>query len=144
MQSIPQQIVQAAVTALLGATPAGQDVEHSRVVPASPDEMPCIKVKEDREAKASAGRSVDDATLTLQVCVHVTGAPWTVAADAVAVPAHQAIVADPTLNGLAWSIRHTASDWDDHDSEQTIGCLTMEYQFRYRVSASDISSSTIL
>jgi hypothetical protein len=143
-QSIPLQILQAVVTSLVGATPAAERVSHSRAIPIGTDEMPCIRVKEGPESKSAAGAGVDDATLTLQVCIDVGGDPWTVAADAIAVPAHKAIVTAPGVSALISSVRHTGSDWDDHDAEQTIGCLTLEYQFRYRVSASDISTSTIL
>jgi hypothetical protein len=142
MPSITQQIVGRFAAALSSAT--SLQTYHRRVVPFAREEMPCINVKEDRETKRAMGRAVDEAELTVNVSIHERGDAWPDAADAIAITVHRCLTSGQQLRDLVSSIRHTGSDWEDHDADQTAGCLTLEYQIRYTVSASDISNSTIL
>jgi hypothetical protein len=131
--------------ALIGATAAGVRVFLGRMAPIAQDEMPCIKVRPGRAPKEAMGARIDKAVLTVEVSIHTPGDPWLDAADAVAVAAHRCLMADPQLAALApQGIRNVGSEWDDHESSQPSGCLTLEYEFRYTVSASDLTTSTIL
>jgi hypothetical protein len=144
MPSKNQQIAQRFADALTGATSVEDRVSRDRTVPVTREETPWINVRQVRESKERTGAGVDVATLTLNVCIDVRGDPWTDVADPVAVEVHRILMADSQLADLAQGIRHSGSDWDDHEADQTAGCLTLEYEIRYAVSASDISSSTIL
>jgi hypothetical protein len=144
MSSINQQIAKRVADALIGATPAQDGVFRDRTVPFTREETPGINVRQVREQKERAVSGGDVATLTLNVSIHVRGEPWTDAADLVAVAVHRTLMADRQLADLTQGIRHSGSEWDDHDADQSAGCLTMEYEIRYAVSASDISNSTIL
>lgn len=144
MPSIHQQITLAVAAALTDATAAEDRVYRDRTVPVARDETPCIIVRRVREQKDPASSKSDQALFTLNVCVHVRGEPWTDSADEIAVVVHQTLCRDPQLAALISSIRNSGSEWDDHDADESAGCLTIEYQFRYTLSASDISNSTIL
>lgn len=142
--SLNQQAIVGIETALSGATDAADRVFRDRTVPIARDETPCITIRRVREQKAAVGRTADSAVFTANVCVHVRGEPWTDVADAIAVQVHQALCSAPQLAALVASVRNTSSEWDDHEADESAGCLTLEYEFRYTVSASDITNSNIL
>lgn len=144
MQTIHQQIVGRIAAALLDTTPAGGNVFRDRTVPITRDETPCINIRRVREQKESVSRAVDSAVFTVNVCVHVRGEPWTDVADPIAVQVHRVLCSDQQLAQLAAGVRNTGVEWDDHDADESAGCLTLEYQFRYTVRASDITNSIIL
>lgn len=144
MPTIHQQIVLAVQAALIDATSAGDNVFRDRTVPITREETPCITIRRVREQKEPMGRTGDSAVFTVNVCVHVRGEPWTDAADPIAVQVHSTLCADQQLAQLAASVRNSGAEWEDHDADESAGCLTLEYQFRYTVRASDITNSNIL
>lgn len=144
MPTIHQQIVLAVAEALGGVTAVEGRVYRDRTVPVARDETPCITIRRSRETKEPTGAAVDSATFTLNIGVHVRGDPWTDIADPIAVQVHRILRGDPQLADLVSSVRNAGAEWEDHDADESAGCLTLEYQFRYTVSASDISNSTIL
>jgi hypothetical protein len=143
MNSIHQQIAVRVTDALSGATVGVDDVFRDRTAPVTRDEMPCITVRRVREQKEPISKAADSAMFTLNVCVHVRGEPWTDAADPIAVQVHRTLCGDQQLAGLVASVRNSGAEWEDHDGDQSAGCLTLEYQFRYAVRASDITNSNI-
>ena len=144
MPSIHQQIVSRLEAALLGATSAGDSVFRDRTVPITREETPCINIRRVREQKEPVSRAGDSAVFTVNVCVHVRGEPWADVADPIAVQVHSTLCADQQLAQLVASVRNSGTEWEDHDADESAGCLTLEYQFRYTARASDITNSTIL
>ena len=144
MNSIAQQIVLRIVAALTGTTDAGSRVYYSRVSAIGRDDTPSISVREETEKKQASGNNADVAELQVWVSINVRGDPWTLAADPIAVQLHRVLLSDVQLAGLIAGIRHAGTERDDHEGDQTIGALVMEYQIRYLTRVSDISSNTIL
>lgn len=142
--SLNQQAILRIEAALLGLAAIDGRVFRDRTVPISRDETPCITIRRVREQKSAASRAADSAVFTAHVGVHVRGEPWTDIADPIAVQVHQVLCGDQQLAELVASVRNTASEWDDHEADESAGCLTLEYEFRYTTRASDITNSNIL
>lgn len=139
--SVREQIL-ARLQALLlaAATPAGSNVFRSREVGLPIRETPAIVIRPDGEDDEPFGDRNDRHVLEVELVFVVRGDPWDSLADAIAVPAHAAVVADPVLLDLVGDvIRKTGSQWVAEEADHTAGALITRYRFQYLTSIRDIT-----
>lgn len=139
MSSKREQILSALVTLLTGTTPAGANVFRSRVTAVERDVTPAIVIRpeEDMPEKQFAGMTIN--ILAMAIDVYTRGDVPDQLADAVIVPAHALIMADPTIGGLAAITRQGPSKWEMHDADQVAGLSTFLYHIKYTSQETDLT-----
>ena len=60
-------------------------------------------------------------------------------ADALIVAAHGALMAEPSLGGLALGVREIDCEWDTEDADSQALAVPARYEIRYRTLASDLT-----
>ena len=62
-------------------------------------------------------------------------------ADQLLVAAHAALMVDPNLDGLVFSIRELDCEWDADDADLGAAVLPARYEIRYRTQAQDLTQT---
>ena len=146
MASIREQIIQAVVTALDGAgKPQGLTVHRYRTRPIEKDKLPAQVVYPSgsggsvAETTSLYGGMADDVLRELRVRVEsrATGEPADQALDPLYLWSVRSIMADPTLGGLAFSIREEATSFDAAEFEEVIGAAATDFIVEYVTSRDD-------
>lgn len=141
MPSLSEQIVAAVATGLSGAVPAvGSRVFRSREDALVRAELPALVVRTiaDNAEAASLDLAVTRVSLEFAVEVHVqAGDAWETAADAVATPAHAAVLA-LTLPGEARVLSSfSLDDAASGDATPAVRSLTYTAEFFRSTAALD-------
>ena len=139
--SLREQIL-ARVAAVLAAagTPAGANVFRAREVGITRGVSPAITVLYGGgRATTRAGMSVDKHEITIKVVIFVRGDPWDTLADAVDVPAHQALLADATLKGMGVELLREADVVESQEADRTAGALEVSYLAKFMTRSTDIA-----
>lgn len=144
MSSLREQILNAMKAALLGATPAADNVFRARAEGIPRDLVPAIGIAPETEEDTAFGDVDDHHEFLANVDIVVRGDPWESIADTVAVPAHKCLMTHPALSSLVTSIRKFSSTWQGQEADQTAGVLTMRYRIVYLTRASDIADANVM
>ncbi len=149
MSSIREQILDRCKVVLLQAsTPAGGNVSRSREISITRAVSPSIVVLFGGEQDHRMGENADAHDLKVSIQVYVRGDPWDTLADAVADPAHTALMADAarsnagtagSLAALGVDLRKVSTDSESEEADRTSGCLLVTYSATYLTSAASMS-----
>lgn len=141
MPSLREQILARCATVLAGATPAGANVFRAREVSIIRAVTPAICVLYAGDQGVERNGGVDVHHITIQVAIFVRGDPWDSLADAVDVPAHAALMADPGLQALGCQLLREGDEPEAQEADRTAGTLTVSYRATFRTRAADISAA---
>jgi len=116
----------------LPSVPAAR-VYAERQAPVELDECPAINLALDSSRKQAVLGGQGDYDLLMVVVqftlsIHTRGEPHTTVADPVAAQAHLALMADPTLGGLAQRLSYTGSQPRRAPAEGSAGILDLTYE----------------
>lgn len=141
MSTIREQILQAVKARLIGATPAGDHVFRSRVVPLERELSPAIVVRWTADnAREKLSRELLPRDLTLMVDVMTRGEEPDALADPVVQAAHAALFTDPTFGGLAANTVPADVIFEADDADAAAGVTTAIFTVRYLTRAADPSA----
>lgn len=139
MPLLREQILARVAAALLGATPAGQNVFRSPEVSITKDQTPAITVLFDGEQTARMGQFTDRNEMTVLLAIFTRGDPWDQLAEPVDGAAHRVLFADAALAALVSDIRRTGTEPEAEEADRTAGTLKVRYQVTFLTRASDPS-----
>jgi hypothetical protein len=140
MTSRREQILSAIATALATTDGVSGRVYRSRVEAFSRNEAPAIIIEPGPDRAQTYSICKLDWTLDILVVVHTRGQIPDQLADPILVDAHDKLMADRTLGGLAIDIVPTLSDPQRDKAELTSLWQVNTYQVRYRTAVDDLSS----
>jgi hypothetical protein len=140
MTSRREQILSAIATALATTDGVSGRVYRSRVEAFSRDEAPAIIIEPGPDRAQTYSICKLDWTLDVLVVVHTRGQIPDQLADPILVDAHDKLMADRTLGGLAIDIVPTLSDPQRDKADLTSLWQVNTYQVRYRTAVDDLSS----
>jgi hypothetical protein len=134
MLTFHQQLLQAveATQKALSTIPA-ESVLLDRVDPVAGDECPALVVElGEARSDGSHGSNGEWDILKLRVevliAIHTRGDPHTLRADPVIRQSHQALLADPSLGGLAQRLSFIGSRMRRIGSDATVGIAELSYE----------------
>jgi len=140
MTSRREQILSAIATALATTDGVSGRVYRSRVEAFSRNEAPAIIIEPGPDRAQTYSICKLDWTLDILVVVHTRGQIPDQLADPILVDAHDKLMADRTLGGLAIDIVPTLSDPQRDKADLTSLWQVNTYQVRYRTAVDDLSS----
>jgi hypothetical protein len=140
MTSRREQILSAIATALATTDGVSGRVFRSRVEAFSRNEAPAIIIEPGPDRAQTYSICKLDWTLDVLVVVHTRGQIPDQLADPILVDAHDKLMADRTLGGLAIDIVPTLSDPQRDKADLTSLWQVNTYQVRYRTAVDDLSS----
>jgi hypothetical protein len=135
-----EQILSAIATALATTDGVSGRVYRSRVEAFSRNEAPAIIIEPGPDRAQTYSICKLDWTLDVLVVVHTRGQIPDQLADPILVDAHDKLMADRTLGGLAIDIVPTLSDPQRDKADLTSLWQVNTYQVRYRTAVDDLSS----
>lgn len=135
-----EQILSAIATALASTTGVSSRVYRSRVEAFSRNEAPAIIIEPGPDRAQTYSICKLDWSLDVLVVVHTRGQIPDQLADPILVDAHDKLMADRTLGGLAIDIVPTLSDPQRDKADLTSLWQVNTYQVRYRTAVDDLSS----
>ena len=137
--SIREQILAAMLATLTDATPAGNSVARSfQQLVTRAHASKIIIAPADNQVKIASAEA-DHNMLLVDVEISVRGDPWDTAADAIAVPAHAALMAWAQSCPLFNSMRLEHEMFEAREADLTAGVLTLQYRFHYLSAAADLT-----
>ena len=145
MASIRERILQRFVQLLDGpGKPAGLTVHRYRTRAIESDKLPAQVVYPAARGPAVAetverwNQAGDlQRTLTVRVESRVAGNPPDEALDPYYLWAVEAVMADPTLGGLAFDVQEEAVSFDAEEFQETIGACAVDFRVTYITSGYD-------
>jgi len=140
MTSRREQILSAIATALATTDGVSGRVFRSRVEAFSRNEAPAIIIEPGPDRAQTYSICKLDWTLDVLVVVHTRGQIPDQLVDPILVDAHDKLMADRTLGGLAIDIVPTLSDPQRDKADLTSLWQVNTYQVRYRTAVDDLSS----
>lgn len=141
--SIREQILLAVLAAVRPAAEVlGATLHRSPTVAITREQCPALVVFPEAEAitQRANGRVTRD--LTLRIVALARAVPPAMAeteADRLLTAAHAALVADPTLGGLALAIHEQDCEWEVEDADAVAAAMPARYRITYRTLAQDLA-----
>ena len=139
--SLREQILARCAVVLTGATPAGTNVFRARETSITRAVSPAICVLYGGSQGVERNGGIDAHHITIEVAIFVRGDPWDSLADAIDVPAHAALLADPGLQALGCQLLREGDQPEAQEADRTAGTLTVNYRASFRTRAADISAA---
>lgn len=141
--SISEQIIDEAVSVI--TTAVGVPVYRDRAEAFARGEAPCILIEPDTTTGDDRHSNCRTAwTLLLRVVIVVRGGSVSQLADPYRVAIHQALMADPTLDGLATNLgpppgNTPAVEWQNDGGDAQPGLCVLTYQIEHLSLTADLS-----
>ncbi|MEK8089232.1 hypothetical protein [Thermithiobacillus plumbiphilus] len=136
--SVRERLVRA-VVARIGPAIAPTPLHRQPTVPLSREASPALLLFiEGDQVLAQANDRLDRALTLRLVALAREGDAFDVA-DALIVAAHGALMAEPSLGGLALGVREIDCEWDTEDADSQALAVPARYEIRYRTLASDLT-----
>lgn len=139
MSSQRETLLAAVKSLLTGATPAGANVDRSRVTALNRSELPAIVIKPKGESVDNSTRGLAVRNLTIEIEVHVRGDVPDQQADPTLVAAHAALMADQTLGGKCARVIERETQWDFSDADQSAAMVILTYDVVYLTPTGDLT-----
>lgn len=142
--SLREQILARVAAVLTTAAPGGANVYRAREVSITRAVSPaiCVLYAGGKITQRSAV-GVDRHEIQIKVAIFVRGDPWDSLADAVDVPAHQALMADPTLKAMGVELLREADGVEAQEADLTAGVLEVSYIAKFHAKAGDITAGPV-
>ena len=138
MNSVRENLIAEVMKRITSAL-SGVAVIRQPTVPVGRGDGNALLVFVDRDVVSHRSNCFADRELTLRLVSVVRGNRLFADADRQAVRAHAALMSDPTLGGLAISVRESDSEWNPDDADYGALSLPAVYEIRYRTLINDIS-----
>ena len=139
MSTIREQILARIATNLTGTVGVSTRIYRSRVEALARSESPAIIVEWTKDNCGMEGfLPYLNWSLLTRITVVTRGAVPDQLADPTVKSAHAKLLADITLNGLAFDIIPESVEFDVLDTDQPTGLTMMFYRVRYRTSLGDL------
>lgn len=140
MNSVRERALREVLLRLSSALAPIQVLRHP-TVPVARTGSPALLVFAEGDAIVARANSLLDRVLTIR-CVAVTrGDDAFDEADQLLVAAHAALMVDPNLDGLVFSIRELDCEWEADDADLGAAVLPARYEIRYRTQAQDLTQT---
>jgi len=140
MNSIRERILRTLHQRLTAAL-APVEVLRQQPTPLSRDTDSVLLLIVEGESISERSNRMADRTLNLRLVAVARGAQAFDAADLLLVAAHQALLADPGLGGLALGLRELDCDWEHDDTDTGVATMPARYEVRYRTLVNDLRLS---
>jgi len=137
MNSIRERILRTLHQRLTAAL-APVEVLRQHPTPLSRDTGSVLLLIVEGESIGERSNRLVDRVLTLRLVAGARGAQTFDAADLLLVAAHQALLADPGLGGLALGLRELDCEWDSDDADTGTVAMPARYEVRYRTLVNDL------
>lgn len=145
--SVREQLVRAVVAAIDGSgKPSGLNVHRSRTRAIGNDQLPAVVVYLLQETlpperqQPARGRQIARRTATLVCECRAKGVLADEALDPLTTWVVQALLADPTLGGLAYAVSEAGTQWDAAELDDVYGGAQVHFQIDYTTAAGDPAS----
>ncbi len=140
MSTIREQIV-AKVAAVLTAANIGASVYRSRTEAFDRGSLPAVVIKPGAEPVTPISEHVTRRVLDIKIEVHVRGDVPDQLADPIILALHAALMADPTLGGLAAKLLESGQAEPDFiDADQTAAQFLLTYQAIYLTHSNSLTA----
>jgi len=141
MSTKREQILSRIMTNLTGTVGVSTRIYRSRVEALARSESPAIIVEWTKDECDMEGfLPYLNWSLLTRIAVVTRGAVPDQLADPTVESVHAKLLADITLNGLAFDIIPESVEFDVLDTDQPTGLTMMFYRVRYRTSLGDLST----
>jgi hypothetical protein len=134
-----EQILSAIATALASTSGVSGRVYRSRVEPLARGESPAVVIEPIIDQADNSVLPKLDWSLTVRIAVIVRGNIPDQVADPIIESIHSKLLSDAPLLALVTSIIPTNAAFDSMEADQPAGVVSLDYQVRYRTSASNLS-----
>ena len=136
MNSIREHLLRE-VVARLAAAIAPVPVLRQPTLPVSREASPALLLFAESDSIRAQANQVLDRALTVRLTVIARGEDAFDAADRIQVAAHQALMRDPNLGGLALLLHEIDGDWEAEDADAGAVALPSRYEIHYRTHIND-------
>lgn len=140
--TLREQIIQAAIAALIGQTEAASRVYRSKAQALERDELPAVVVRPGQEDVKRLGMGVDQHDLEIKLHLYGRGETADAVLDPIHDAANRALMTMAQSSGLIRQIRLDQigePDFDDNDDTTT--CVVMTYVATYATPQHDLTRS---
>lgn len=138
MTSIRERIVRALIDRLTEAI-APTPVLRQPTTPITREQSPALLLFVDGEAITAKANLLVDRTLSVRLVAIARGDTAFERTDQLILTAHAALLAEPSLGGLAMGIAETDLDWDTEDADAGALALPIRFEIRYRTAINDLT-----
>lgn len=138
--SIREQILQAAMGLLTPIAAAqGATLLRSPTTGVPREASPALLLFPESDAIVERPNDRVERALSVRIVALARGDAAFADADRLLVAAHAALMAAPSLGGLALALREIDCEWDQDDADAGAVALPARYQIRYRTFANDLT-----
>lgn len=136
--SVRERLVRA-VVARIGSAIAPTPLHRQPTVPLPREASPALLLFIEGDQVLAQANDRLDRALTLRLVALAREDDAFDVADALIVAAHGALMAEPSLGGLALGVREIDCEWDTEDADSQALAVPARYEIRYRTLASDLT-----
>lgn len=139
MNSLRERITRE-VLARIASAVAPVPVLRQPVTPQAREASPFVAMLVESDQRLQHANLVEQRVLHLKLSAVSRSAddPWS-EADALLCKAHAALLADPTLGGLALGVQQQDVDFDAEDADAQAVAIPASYAVTYRIRVSDLT-----
>jgi hypothetical protein len=139
--SITEQILTALQAAITNQTAiVGGRVYRDRAEAFIRDECPAILIEPDTETPTGETTCRTDYDLLVRIVILTRGGAVSVIADPIRVSVHEVLFANPTIDGLASSIRAAGVQWEPEKGDDSPGLCVLSYKIGFRTLSADLTA----
>ena len=136
MNSIRERILREVVARVADAVAPVPVLRHP-TLPITRDASPALLLFAESDSIRAQVNQVLDRALTVRLTVVARGEDAFDPADRIQVAAHQALMRDPNLGGLALLLHEIDGEWEAEDADAGAVALPSRYEICYRTHVAD-------
>ncbi|MBI3144347.1 MAG: hypothetical protein HYZ18_03585 [Pseudogulbenkiania sp.] len=140
MNSIRERILREVVARLSDAVAPVPVLRHP-TLPITREASPALLLFAESDSITAHANHLVDRSLTLRLTVATRGEDAFDQADQTLVAAHQALMRDPSVGGLALLLNEIDCEWDAEDADAGAVAMPARYEVRYRTYALDLTKN---
>ena len=138
--SVRERLVRA-IVARIGPAIAPTPLHRQPTVPLPREASPAILLFIEGDQVLAQANDRCERALTLRLVALAREGDAFDVADALIVAAHGALMAEPSLGGLALGVREIDCEWEFDDADAGAAALPARYEIRYRTHAIDLTQT---
>ena len=138
--SITEQILTALESTLAATAGVGGRVYRDRADALIRGECPALLIYPETETPTGETTCRTDYDLLVRIAILTRGGAVSVVADPIRVSAHQVLFANPTIDGLASSIRVAGVQWEPEKGDYSPGLCVLSYKIGFRSLTADLTA----
>lgn len=121
------------------ASAQGATLARSPVIGVTREQSPALLLFPESDAIVERPNDRVERHLVVRLVALARGDAAFTDTDQLLVAAHQALMSEANLGGLALSVREMDAEWDTEDADAGVVALPARYQIRYRTLAHDLT-----